>query len=461
MSSASFFKTKEEYDEFIEATRSTKEIIRQKIEPYKNKPIIVLTGMMGVGKSCISCCLSNKNLIIEGKGMCTHLVGEGVGVGMNACTTIPNINYNSKNDFVIVDLPGFEDNRNYQQELLNSIAIDNLFGLFPNYTIKYKIILVFTSYDFKTKKGSILINSFSRLMKMFPNYKKIRNTLAIIITKGQYDYDSSDYINFFNETFQFTQNSTYEMEEVYNFLRSYQNNIFVFPQPLGENVGKPYYFKDFERLLTFCKFNYCINPEHRIALSKEAESELILSYENDKKNLIKSINGICQKIRSQYQKVKDYSNIQKWTEFIYKIMNTKIDTIKDFEETIKKNIPSIYIYDNDFGYLNKFNSFEKLVFQILSLNNGTTYVSNMVRMWCYDSLPELDKQKKIAFEIAEKERKHKEEERKREEMERKRREIKEIEEKYKAELERKRQKEEEYTRKKLEIQRRIQRVSGG
>lgn len=137
MFSRSFFQTNEKICEFNESIKNTRETLQQKIVPYKNKLFILLTGMIGAGKSSIACSLCNKSLTVQALRKMKYLKGEGVGSDLNACTTIPSIFYNPSYDFVIVDPPGFNDNRNCQQEITNSIAIDNLFDILQNEAIKF------------------------------------------------------------------------------------------------------------------------------------------------------------------------------------------------------------------------------------------------------------------------------------------------------------------------------------
>lgn len=60
MSSRSIFKTQQDLIKFIENDNETKSYLQKQIDPYKSYPMVLLTGMMGVGKSSISCCFIRK-----------------------------------------------------------------------------------------------------------------------------------------------------------------------------------------------------------------------------------------------------------------------------------------------------------------------------------------------------------------------------------------------------------------
>lgn len=436
MFSRSFFQTNDKFREFKNNIKNSREIIQQNISPYKNKLIVVLTGMIGAGKSSIACSLCDKSLTVQACGRMKYLEGDGVGSSYNACTTIPSIFYNPNIDFVIVDPPGFNDNRNCQQEIINTIAIDNLFDILPNDAKKYKILLVFSSSDFQSKKASALIECVSRIKKMFPDYNDIKNTFGIIITKGERDFEPSDYIDSFNITFNETSNPNSEMIDVHNFLLSCKNNIFIFPRP-NENIGSQYIFNEKVHLLEFLKTNYIQNPKHEIALNNQTQNELKFCYQICQDNVKKSINEICFKIRSQFLKEKKSEDINKWITFINKMSDTPINTIKDFENAIKYNIPNNYTYDNDFRIFDDFNLFEDIVFKILPSGIDKKYLYRTVEKWFIDSSSELKQKYQIIKDV-------------------------EIREKqYKDELAEQERIAEDYRKRILDVQKKIQLVSGG
>lgn len=463
MFSHQVFQTKEEFNKFEEINKSTKEIIKQKMEPNRCYPIIILTGMMGVGKSSLSCCLSNKSLIVNAKGKTKYLVGEGVGLGLNACTTIPSISFNSKDYFNVIDPPGFEDNRNYGQEIANSIAIDNLFEIFPNYNQNYKIVLVISCYDFKTNKCIKLIESFGRLKKMLPDFNSIKHTLGVVITKGDSDYEAQDYIDFYNEMISNTQYQTPEMKEVSQFLNSYKDNIFVFPQPTNNNIGQQYHFNDQEKLINFLKRNYVQNPKHQIVISENAESSLLLSYNDYLKNILNISKEICDKIKNQYQQEKTSANIKNWMNYIQSIKNSQIKKAKDFENVIRRYIPNSWVYNTNFQKLYEYQLFDELICKILPSHEDKEYLNEYIEKWCINANHDLSLNYANArtkeHEIYIQEQKRIEEE-KREQLRKKQIENEARERKIREELEEARRMQEESNRMKEQLSRRF-RVIGG
>ena len=468
MFSSSIFKTKESFHKFNEDVENTKYFIKQKMNSYKNHPIIVLTGMMGVGKSSLTCCLLKKSLIVKATGKTKYLVGEGVGIGLNACTTKPSINFDSNNQLVIVDLPGFEDNRNYEQEILNSIAIDSIFDISPNHQQNYKIILVITSFDFQTNRCKKLIDSFTRLKRMLPQYEQIKNTIGIIITKGDNDFEAKDYIDFFNDIFIQTINPNSEMFEVHKFINKYIDNIFVFSQPLDQNIEKQYEFNDYERLLTFLKTNFCQNPEHKIIISDDAESNLVLSYEENKKNTLINIKEIFQRINSKYRCETQSSQIYTWIRFIKQIMIEQIHNTNDFENIVKRYIPGYSVYDLNFSKLSEASLFDELILSVSPSHIDKSYLTKAIHIWCNEAAQELASKYKISKENEkikqiQEERKRKEEEEEiwARKLKRQLEEQKEREAHFQNEIAIRKEREENDKRRKIQAQLKIRTYSGG
>lgn len=458
----SLFKTKKDFIDFIENNRKVKNLIKQKFDLYKNNPIIILIGMIGVGKSSISCILNKKSLIVESCGMIYYLNGEGVGLGLDACTIMPAINYNANDHFLVVDLPGFEDN--YQQEISNSIIIDSLFEACPYYTKQYKIILVISDDGFKTSKCTKIIDSFSRLMKMFPKYEDIKQTFVIMITKGDAAYEPKEYINMYNDMFNNTTFPTNEMKKIHEFFNSFRDNIFTFPKPSNENIGKQYNFKDYDRLLRFLKNNYCVNPDHRIVVSNEAESNVILSYDSYKKDVENKVGEICTKIKSLFQYENSSSRINQWLLNIRNITSAKIENTTDLIVQIKKNISVGNGFENEFKKLTEFQCFEELIKTITPSIEDKSYLYKYVNSWSILTQNELTR--KYNYAIEEEKRKSNEEKKKKLEEEMKKneerikqqkREIERREREHLKEMEEIRRQQVEDSKRKRDLQNEIQR----
>lgn len=470
MLSRSVFPNKEDLISLNDKYANNMEFIKRNIDPYKQRPIIVLAGMIGAGKSSLSCSLLQKSLIIENNGRRKYLVGDGVGQGLNACTTNPSILYNSIEGFSIVDLPGFEDNRSIEQEIINSISNNCIFDVFPECRKEYKIILVITCYDFQTNRCTNLIDSFSRIKKMFPNYNEIKHTLGIIITKGDNRYDTNEYVTFYNDAFNNTENQTSDMIDLHQFLNQFKDNIFIFPQPLDTDIGKQYDFRDHQRLLDFLKSNYIINPNHNIAVSNEAESNLILSYNTNKNNALTIIREIFQKINYIYRNETSSVEIKNWIDRIKAIKNSSIEEIKDFEEIIKRNMQNISMNNIDFNRLTEFILFDHFISKVLKSQKDKTYLKNALITWGEESIHDLSQKYRNALDNEQLQRQNEilrqEMERRRqyeEELERRRREDLENERRLKQILDLRRRQEEENRRKLQEIQSLISRsrVYGG
>lgn len=87
-----------------------KETINKKINECKDMTKVIIFGVTGSGKSSLTNCLSNQEVIIrKGRGKKIELVGPGIVSGGISGTREPSIIVDNLNDIVFFDCPGFED----------------------------------------------------------------------------------------------------------------------------------------------------------------------------------------------------------------------------------------------------------------------------------------------------------------------------------------------------------------
>lgn len=382
---------KENIREFNNEILKIEKYVKEQITPFADIPKAVFIGMTGCGKSCLLCSLSGQVLLIKGEGKIMHLEGKGVGIGLESFTTNPMFEQDLNKKNIFIDCPGFEDVKGYKQEILNAFSMDNIFKNFQGHENKFKIILVISQDEFYTNKGTKMVNSFLRLKEMFPIGDKLEKNIGLVITKGSIDYDGIDYIKELQEQIKNTQNPPEQLVRLCDFFLSNPDHVFAFPRPSFKDKGKQYDFTDHQRLMNFLEKNLLINPDHKITLSTEAKLRLKILREDHSKKLSNTINKLCDKINNQFAKESKSSEIQKWYDIIYKLLQSDIKKSKELNLFLQKNIQNSISYQKDIDDIAEYELFDEFIDRILYLKLNTSCLNEVIQAWCKHAVNQLHK----------------------------------------------------------------------
>lgn len=371
------------------AIKERQKYIMEQIKPYPNLPKVVFIGMTGCGKSCILCCLSGQKLLIKGGGKIKHLEGDGVGRGLQSCTSLPQILPNSNKTMLFVDCPGFEDVDGCIQEILNAFSMYYIFENYENIENKYKIILVISRDELETNKGIKMISSFKMLNEMFPIGEKLKKNIGLIITKGEPRYSGSDYIEYLLEKIKYTENPSVDLVDFCNFFDRNKDHVFSFPQPDTQQSGCQYNFADHNKLLNFLDKNILINPKHQITLSKEAKLKLRIIRNDHSKKLVTVGQNLCEKIYSQFSDESRSIELNKWFIIITNLFKENIKKSYDLMKFIRANFSNSERYKSDIEKISEFELFDAFIDQILYSNLETSCLNEVLNAWCVNAIKQL------------------------------------------------------------------------
>lgn len=374
---------------FNQLVKERQKYIIEQIRPYSDITKVIFIGMTGCGKSCLSCSLSNKELLVKGKGAIMHLEGEGIGVGLKSFTTIPMFESDINRRSIFIDCPGFEDVKGYVQEILNAFSIDNIFDKYPNHENKFKIILVISQDEFYSNKGSKMVSSFLRLEQMFPIGEKLRRNIGLVITKGPLEYEGCDYIDELDETIRNTENPPDHLVRICQFFKSNPNHVFAFPKPSRMDKDKQYVFQDRDKLLNFLHNDLLINPDHKLILSPEAILKLKLIREDHSKKLSNSIQNLCQKIYNQFSSESKSAELQKWYRLISDLFEANIKKAEQLKDFLKNNFPKSEQYQNDLKEIAEYEMFDEFIDKILYSAVDTSCLNEVIHNWCLRAINQL------------------------------------------------------------------------
>lgn len=376
-----------QYNEII---KETEKYIKEKIAPYADILKAVFIGNTNCGKSSLLCCLLKKQLLIKGDGKIVHLEGEGIGIGLESFTTIPIIESIKEGD-ILVDSPGFEDVKGYPQEILNEFSINGIFKKYSGNNNNFKIMLVVSTDEFDTNRGIKMVNSLLNLEKRFPTSSNLIQRVGIVVTKGDIDYEGNDYFKFLKEKINETKEPSRDLVRICDYFLNHKNQVFVFPKPSWKNKNQQYDFEDHNRLIEFIHTNPLVNPKHHITLSTEAQLKLQIIREDHLKKLSKSIKKLCDKINNQFANESKSSELQKWYDIIYNLLQEDIQTSKELGQFLKKNIPNSEQFTKDLEDISEYELFDEFIDSILYLKINTSCLNEVIQAWCKHAVDELHK----------------------------------------------------------------------
>lgn len=317
-------------------------IIKKTFQQYPKVPKIILLGNKKSGKSSVKDCLLGNNPIIAlGAGKRVLLQSTNSDKERKNDFNDENIYFDKQKKLLFCDCPGFNSDQgfNNQNELLkdiyDSIIIDKIFQENSKDDNFYKILIVISASDFDDIRGQNIVFLLNRIQRMFPKPEALLNKIGIVITKGDSEFTVNDYITQINEE------APEELMQINNYFLNKTDLLFTFPKASRKNVGKLYEFEDKERLLSFIKSDYIINPEHQPSF---AQPSIKMVKDMNILHSQKIDNIMCQifkEIAKQYQHEKNIDGFDNWLFLIKKMENSNIDNSKDFQLFVQSNFVEI------------------------------------------------------------------------------------------------------------------------
>ena len=160
-------------------------------------------------------------------------------------TKIPN--FYQKNEMLIIDCPGFGDNRGWSQSLCNLFLIDALFKSFEG----VQIIFVENRSNLTENRGNILYTNFVSLLKLFElsDMSKLEKSLSFVFTRGEEFFDSANTFFHIEDMLRGRQSTEHFSESEMNsyknlFLSLHKKEGFLqFPKPPREESDQPEFFR--------------------------------------------------------------------------------------------------------------------------------------------------------------------------------------------------------------------------
>ena len=230
-------------------------INKNNLQRFKNTvTLAILVGGTGSGKSTFMNLLAGQKLVVKDNfgNFVLEAPNENISKishGVNSSTEIPNLWYNSAQNIIFCDCPGFFDTKGSIQETINIFAIVTLL----NFTKRVKIILMISEDDSVALKGQISRQQFS-IIENLSQVKSSEHGICMILTKAQ--------INLKNEAHlkkHLSKMGAFEKEnQLLNLVTNdLHKRIFIFPEPSDDAQVNSQYnefsYNDMDRLIKFIK----------------------------------------------------------------------------------------------------------------------------------------------------------------------------------------------------------------
>ncbi|KAF2885424.1 hypothetical protein ILUMI_20769 [Ignelater luminosus] len=286
-----------------ESTSTFKKLIR-------NKDIIILLGNTRSGKSTLANYLLGNKLIaweekkkifkIKANGDCE---GPEIGQGSLSCTTIPGVYtiLRDTDDNVIIDSPGFEDNRGVVQDVINALCVNQIKA-----ARSVKFVLVFDITDITNDSIKPFIHALQQTQKLVCNFDELKNSFCAIFMKDFRNYAQDDIIELFISKILNVEGLDIDKKLVRNFVQNKKLiGIFKMPEQAGEvSSSVEVNVKDAIKECHQVDVDKC---EICFALSDKAEeilSEIYLEYTDT--------HFFEEQISKTTEKFADYFNVDKY-----------------------------------------------------------------------------------------------------------------------------------------------------
>ncbi|KAK8871412.1 hypothetical protein M9Y10_007138 [Tritrichomonas musculus] len=379
----------ENIDYIERSIKSIENEIRDKIKNYNRYHRIILLGLTGSGKSSVARCLAKESIEIEVNGKDVHLTGTGIFAGSTSGTDIPVIYADDENKALYCDCPGFEDTRGMDKEIINAFSDDFLLTSDGN-DIYVKILLVVSASEFNTGRGKVILDTFKRLKKMFPNPEQVKDSIGFVITKGEEDVNGTYYFTKLEEK------ACTELKTWCDYFKMRKNQVFLFPQAKKENEGRQYKFNDFDKLMDFLKFGFIKNPDHEITLSDSSLSNLNFIRIKHLQSIHEIVKELFLKINVNYRESNDSETLSLWLNIMHNLMDQKISKISDFRKIIEKYVPNCEQYEEYFSKLDDYETIDSFIDRIYDVDTITSSLQDIFRNMIVSAQDELKRYQVLA-----------------------------------------------------------------
>lgn len=263
-------------EELQEALLNRQEDLRRFKNQIINKHVIVYLGNTRSGKSTLVNYLigtpliafEDRHPIYKIKKVNDDDEGPQIGQGSLSTTATPEV-YQVPDFGVIVDAPGFDDNRSLTHDIINALYINQI-----KHAKTIKFVLVSDINDLLTDNISGLINLLQKVHTLLFNIHNLCMSISIIFTKDLRNYTPSTLASIMQNKILDVKGLQVNKSLINNFV-NYHDLIGIFKMPSSVGIiGEELNYNIYESRLASIAFPVYENFIH-IAISGNAELLLL------------------------------------------------------------------------------------------------------------------------------------------------------------------------------------------
>jgi len=195
MANATKMKLKED---ILDVLRNSDERLRSFRNRIENKYVIIFVGNTRNGKSTLVnyitgvplVAFQDKNNYYKIEHQNGPNMGATIGHGTLSHTTIPTIiEMRGRPDTLIIDAPGFDDNRGALQEITNALYINQI-----KYAKGVRFVLVSDINNIINDNINYFLSFIETVHTIMPDFLKLKDAVSIIFTKDWKQYNQEEIV---------------------------------------------------------------------------------------------------------------------------------------------------------------------------------------------------------------------------------------------------------------------------
>lgn len=297
--------------------------------------------------------------------------------------------YVPKLNVIFVDCPGYFDSAGPDQNLINSIAINQVFN--GNGSLQMKV-LAFVSNDDSSERLGAIIDALNMVYGLIPSVDTLKKGLGIVITKCRKIDEKKNFKKIESITKSHAKNidSTWKMIEYIKHAFEKQH-IWSFPSPDNQFKSGPYNnFQDSGKIIEFISNNPIIDPPHSIPLDNHS-FEMIIDLIHIIGNCKSLINNLFDKISQEFLLNKlNLSGLKCWRCHLKKVSKKKFKNLGEFASQVEEILPFPENYSDILKSMNLLTIFQTFASNVKEKNADKKDIKNSLSSHSKDFFCEQD-----------------------------------------------------------------------
>ncbi|KAF2885421.1 hypothetical protein ILUMI_20766 [Ignelater luminosus] len=223
-------------NEILRHIQSTKRHINKFKNEVENKDIIVCMGNTRSGKSTAVNFIQGNELEAFKEGRRFYIKerdsnnnGPVISHGSISYTKIPTV-WEVNDNLVVVDMPGFDDNRGVPQDIVNNIFFNQF-----KYAKSVRFALIADINDILSDNVGSFTDAMEKMQTIIDDFNELKDSVCVIFTKEYRNYKREDIAEILNKKIVSVSAMQVKKDLVYHLVKN-PGLIGIFKMPLTEGI---------------------------------------------------------------------------------------------------------------------------------------------------------------------------------------------------------------------------------